>query len=450
MNVPKGATYGIVTVWDSVTGRAGMLQHGYLPVFDRSPYVPGIVNFRDTVGFTSGGNWTVAVALGDMDGDGDLDAAFTNYESDSISIFENTSTPGTLSTSSFSFVTNLSTRSRPSFLKIYDIDGDGLLDVLVSNQAASSISVFPNMSSSGTFSFGSRVDINTAAAADDVGFGDFDGDGKPDIVVPNFGGNVISLIRNVSTPGTISSSSFESAFNISTHTAPNKVFVADFNGDGAPDIAVTCGGANKVSVFPNNITSTGSFSSSSFGASVDMSTGSNPFGINGTDIDHDGDVDLIVASLNSRILTVYPNTSTSGSVSFGTSFNLASGNTPYHVDIADMDGDGMQDIFSPNSSSDQSVSVFRNTFVPGSGTISASDFTRTDFNIGSITQGVALGDLDLDGKPDIIATKTHCITLLALPIQFVLGLIFRLPIQPLVVHGRRRIPVWPLLAIRVW
>jgi hypothetical protein len=67
-----------------------------------------------------------------------------------------------------------------------------------------------------------------------VAVADFNGDGKPDLAVANAGSNTVSLLVNETAPGT-PTPSFAAAVNSPTGSEPFFVAVADFNGDGLPD-----------------------------------------------------------------------------------------------------------------------------------------------------------------------------------------------------------------------
>lgn len=129
---------------------------------------------------------------------------------------------------------DLSTGAGPYFNRNADIDGDGKPDVVVANQSSNSISVIRNISVPGSASFAAKLDFATPSMPLGVAIGDIDGDGKPDLAVVTFTGQSVSVFRNTSTPGSIT---FASRADFTSGLGAS-ITLADFDGDGKPDLAV--------------------------------------------------------------------------------------------------------------------------------------------------------------------------------------------------------------------
>ncbi|PHX77748.1 MAG: hypothetical protein CK543_01275 [Flavobacteriales bacterium] len=415
VKVPIGATYLPIIVTNTAKNFMAASSKPFSVTFTCGSI--STTSMAGPVDFTAGGS-PYNVALGDIDGDGKSDIVSTNYTGTSVSIYRNTSKSGSITTSSFAskvdYTTGSSSAPSPFGLALADIDGDGKLDMLVTNYVDNSVSVFRNKASSGAISsssFDAKVEFSTGSTPSDIAIADLDLDGKVDMVVSNFADNTISVYRNISSSGSISSSSFDSRVSFSTNTNPYSISLADVDGDGKLDISVANRYGTSVSVFRNN-SSSGSFSTSSFSTAVDFSTGagSEPHKLVHADVDGDGKLEMCVSNWNGGI-SVFQNTSSSGSItssSFASNIDFSVGSIPRGLALGDLDGDGKVDILASNWSSG-SISVLKNT--SSSGTISSGSFAATvDYAAGANPRSIVMGDVDGDRNPDIIITNLGAAT----------------------------------------
>ena len=96
-----------------------------------------------------------------------------------------------------------------------------------------------------TVSFNPAGTFGVCSAPYSVAVGDFNGDGKPDLVAANALSNNVSLLLNNGSGG------FTSAGNFGVGDNPYSVAVGDFNGDGKPDIVSANAFSNNVSLLLN-------------------------------------------------------------------------------------------------------------------------------------------------------------------------------------------------------
>ena len=401
VTVPAGATYQPISVLDNATGLTGYSSKPFITTFT-NPFGTGIpANFyKPKVDFTTGTN-PRNVATADLDGDGKPDLVVANGGSDNISVLRNTSTSGSIGPSSFAAKVDFATGTTfIEYVTIGDVDGDGKPDIVIVSNG--NISVLRNTSISGTVSFAAKVDFASGFTGPVFGaIGDVDGDGKPDIVNANSGASSVSVRRNTSTSGSIS---FAAKVDFSSGLTSVSVAIGDLDGDGKPDLAVTNAepSTNTVSILRNTSTP----GSVSFSAKVAFATGAIPRNVAIGDLDGDGKADLVVAnnatSPASTTISVLRNTSTSGTInasSFAAKVDFTAGTAPRYVAIGDVDGDGKPDLVVANLNS-ANISVLRNTSTPGS--IDASTFAaKVDFATGASPVSVAIVDVDGDGIPEI-------------------------------------------------
>jgi len=190
------------------------------------------VSFAAAVNYATGSG-PYSVTSGDFDGNGQLDLAVANVNSDTVSVLRNTGT-GT-----FAAAFNYAAGSNPYSVTSGDFDGDGQLDLAVANTGSNDVSVLR---------FAATVNYATGSRPRSVTSGDFDGDDQLDLAVANISSNTVSVLRNMGT-GT-----FAAAVNYATESSPYSVTSGDFDGDGQLDLAVANAGSNTVSVLRNTST----------------------------------------------------------------------------------------------------------------------------------------------------------------------------------------------------
>jgi hypothetical protein len=280
-------------------------------------------------------------------------------------------------------------------LAIADFDGDGKSDIVNCIGI-----IYQNMSTTGNIAINRRVNLNNSIYGRFVTTGDINGDGKPDIVITNGFDNSISIYKNTSTVGNIS---FAAKVDINTGTYVSKISISDFDGDGKPDLIALLPNALKISIFLNS----GNVGNISFSSSFDIirnSLGSIRapvcFGI--TDLDNDGKSDISVGySSNDTTLVVYKNTSTSNNLSFSTTAFGSAFGIPQTLAAGDFNNDGKPDIIvlanSGYATLYKNLTYTGNIFLLAVGTINNGIVN----NIPGSTNDISVSDLDGDGFPDI-------------------------------------------------
>ncbi|GGD46871.1 hypothetical protein GCM10011514_08590 [Emticicia aquatilis] len=415
VTVPTGATFQPITVLNLSNTLSGSSSAPFRVTYPGGSIIAESL-VEQSVDFTTGA-LALFLAIGDLDSDGKTDMVTANFNAGTISIFRNTATLGSITASSFATKADISTGTSPRTIAVGDLDGDGKLDLAVANFGSNTVSVLRNTSSSGSISFAAKVDFTTGINPRGVNIGDFDGDGKPDLAIAHGGNPFMSVLRNNSSGGSIS---FQAKVDFAlAGGGQSSVFLVngDIDGDGKIDLAVVNYALSTISVFRNTATA-GTIDASSFAAKVDFTTGGGPFSVTIGDLDGDGKPDLATANYSGNDdISVLRNTSSSGSISFATKVDFAIGVSPIAVNLGDIDGDGKLDLISSNYSANK-ISVLRN--IATSGSISTNSFaTKVDYFTSTGPRFVCVGDLDGDGKPDLAITNETDNTLRVIQNSFI-------------------------------
>jgi hypothetical protein len=391
--VPLGATYKPITV--TVNGLTATSSTSFVATFNNSTGAFG--NRIDLWG----GAQVKWATVGDIDGDGKTDILAVDETWNQLNVWRNTSTTGIISWDSFSFMIGFTTLPTPYSLEVGDLNGDGKLDVVVTNGGGNTISVFQNTSSPGVISMAPSIDLETTQSPMFVSIGDLDKDGKLDIATANsnnFGLGTVSVLRNTSSAGTITF-----APRVDFNAGEGGVWcvkLEDIDNDESLDILVTSGGSALLSVF-RNISTPGSLNAGSFEPKVDFATGSYPAIMATGDFDGDHRTDVAVGNAVDNTISLFRNTATAGAIN-SSSFTREdiSSPAPWNPTTGDVDGDGQLDIL-VRDGSNGNIIVYKN-----SSTIGSFSFSPYPINTGGgLPLGISIADLDGDTKADLMMSN---------------------------------------------
>ena len=244
--------------------------------------------------------------------------------------------------------------------------------------------------------------IPVISAGNFLAVADFNGDGKPDLV-ETLGSDQVAVFLNTTQSGdTIPSFAAPVYFNVTGISSV--VTTADVNGDGLPDLIVTDTGAYVVNVLIN--TTTPGSSTVTFGNFQSFTTGNGANWVVAGDLNGDGSPDMVVANNLDNTISVFINTTPIGSpvASFTAQQVFSIGNLPNMLALADINGDHSLDIVAANNS-ENAISVLLNTTPNGSTT--ASFAAEETFATGDVPDSVVAVDVDGDGMPDLVAANAQ-------------------------------------------
>ena len=323
---------------------------------------------------------TSAAAIGDLDGDGLLDSVVTDTNTDEAYVL-----PGRGDGHFDSRMAVLMLGYSDTLaLVLADVNDDEASDLAVVNQFSNAISLSLG-AGDGTFappglSLASRGDMLYSVAA-----GDVNGDGRPDLMAGNnyLGSGQVSVFLG------LGGGAFAPAVFYPTGDSPRSVVIDDINGDGRPDLVMANGGfSNSSGVSILLGAGDGTFAPPSYfapaGRSPSVAVG---------DFDENGRRDLVLVYPDSRSVAVLLGHAYGA---FGDALFLATGDSPQSVVMGDVDGDGHQDLAVVNLNS--YISLFL-----GHGDGGFDPETR--LFPGSRSTSVAIEDLDVDGHLDVVAAS---------------------------------------------
>ncbi len=214
------------------------------------------------------------------------------------------------------------TGSTPQTVAEGDFNGDGNVDVVVGNEGGATVGVFLG---NGDGTFQAMVTYAVGDLPQGVQAGDFNGDGKLDLAVSNQGDGTVSVLLG-NGDGT-----FLPQVTYAVGVQPVGIEVADFNGDGIADITV--GNTGQASLTEGVLLGKGD---GTFAPQVTFATGNFPYGVAVADFNGDGLPDMVVSNFNDATATILLSQATETAVATAAVTALTPGT---HAAVASYPGD---------------------------------------------------------------------------------------------------------------
>jgi hypothetical protein len=299
------------------------------------------------------------LTLCDLNQDGHLDVVVANQGDNTVTVLLGSGT-GT-----FAPGTSFAAGSAPFRVIAADFNKDGIPDLAVVDNAGGGISVLIAHGSGGVWNgmFDAPSFYLTGIYASGVAAADFNGDGILDLAVSNYGANNVRLLVGNGSGG-VGNGTFSAGATFPTDGHPFSLLAADLNADGITDLATSNSQGNDVSVLIGQ--GAGGVGNGAFDAAANYPVGGAPSVLALLDVDGDGVGDLVTGNATTNDVTLLRGQSTGGFAdgTYAATGNFAVGVYPISVATADVNKDGRPDVVAVNYYSN-SFSVLLGACVSG-------------------------------------------------------------------------------------
>jgi hypothetical protein len=266
-----------------------------------------------------------------------------------------------------------------------DFNSDGKTDLVVGNYDLGGGTLLLRNGANNGFTSGPAVALGANPRQIEVA--DFNGDQLQDIAVTNVGGNTVTVLLRSAAGGFALEGT-----PIPVGIAPQDLVAGDFNGDGRPDLAVANNGtasdtaSHSVSVLLRNAANTGFIGE----AGSPVSVGGSPAGITSADFNRDGRPDLAVAQGDGAAILLR---NAGGGFTADQTISVVGA---YGITAADFDGDKTPDL-ATSSMGTYLLSIFRNP-APAQPPVVTPTPTPTATPIPTPVAGKSVNATPLSGK----------------------------------------------------
>ncbi len=351
----------------------------------------------DSMSQSTAGSIITDIDSGDIDHDGDIDLVVSMTGTNKLFINDGSSQPF----NSASALQISSTSYQSTGIKLDDMDGDGWLDVVISNDGGVSPQPDRLYLNTGITPFLQGItgsDISEGSFRSyEIKVADLNNDGYKDVAVSGANFHLKYYLNDTDSDAdgnpftSVTGEDVSAGLNYYTDTLD----LGDINNDGWIDIVTSGVGSNTNRAYLNGKSTTVPFDSTTATSYISSDSESGR-SIKLRDLDDDGDLDVIVAYTRARD-RVYLNNGSTTPFSNVTGIEISDDALDSRdVDVADIDGDGDYDVLIAHTGINK-VYV-NNTPMTSFSAAESVDVTEETEN----TQAIDYGDVDNDGDIDVV------------------------------------------------
>jgi hypothetical protein len=293
--------------------------------------------------------------------------------------------------------TRIAVGAAPNSVEIEDLDGDTIPDLAIVNSGSNNLTILLG-DGKGGFAESKGSPFPAGHQPNDICIGDFNGDEKLDLAIANHEVRYLTVLLGDGHGGF--SPAPGSPVSVLSRPHTHGVAAGDFNQDGKLDLVTESWAENKVTVVFGN--GRGDFA----GPGVQFDVGKRPYQrLRVADVNLDGNADVVTTNLEGDNVTVLLGDG-KGSCHPASGTPFPCGNTPFALAIGDLNRDGKPDLAignwagQPDRRTGEGVTAMLND---GKGVFVA--MPGSPFPTGGGPGRVAIGDVDNDGMPDIVVAN---------------------------------------------
>jgi FG-GAP-like repeat len=284
----------------------------------------------------------------------------------------------------------------PGSIAIADVNHDGHLDIIVANETSGTLTVLLG-DGQGHFAPAPGSPVACGKNPNDLAVGDFNGDGNPDLVVADTETPYLTILLGDGKGGFTPSA--HSPFDTHSYPHVHGVAVGDFNGDGKLDVVTDSWGHNQILMFFGDGKGNLMLPGQAF------NTGKRPYErLRSADFNKDGKPDVVTTDLDQNAASILLGDGRGG-LRDAPGSPTPAGASPWAVAIDDMNHDGNLDLvtipYAPDVPDPRDIGV---TVLLGDGTGRFSKLPGSPLSLAGCEgpDRVATGDINGDGFRDIV------------------------------------------------